>query len=712
MNRPAIDRGKRYADAMSKVAPKKKRPVYLWVLVAIALLILGVVLILPALIDAESFKPQIEQVLREATSWDAELGDVELSVLRGALGVSPASLTAPGGDTSSIAVGRIDVEVGILALLRKELRVESIRLVRPEILLVRPDEKTGWIVPLASAKDGDGASAAPAKRRDTGVVAGTGGEPASKGADGRASNGNGFSVVIEEVGVSDGTLRLLDHAMSPPLTFELSGLTTAFFPADGGINGEVSFGQDEGEARWRGQVGKTVEVTLDGLKTDLLQAFLGPDLIHAGGSLSGEVSIGTPLRIEGNLVAEGLTLIAGERPFDEAQLDFVVSPAGLGWQLESLEFRGDGAKLVGGGELSPNIALKLELPDTGLDAVLRASESVLPLPLDVVGPGNVRATILVDQPEGGELTYEASGSLSAAEVRPGDLLPPARDVEATFALNRAGRFDVEVANGTIAGGPVNGNAVIDSIDPPGRLTFTGGLKDAVFGQLLGGLVTEAEPVQGPTGFDAALGVDLSGAVLDARSLSGRIDFGARELSMPGWDLDSAIRGKLEEKASSGAAGLLKGLLDKDDGKTEVAAEEVLDVVERLIDSLEGTLDMDRWPWGLDNIRLGVGDVDADGTGWFNPEDGSIDFTLTSRLSAAESSELLAKHSVLKMLVDGSGRVTLPVTVQGSLLAPSIKVEVSQALGNSFAGDEGDGERKEDEVKSLLKGLLERKLKKD
>jgi len=497
----------------------------------------------------------------------------------------------------------------------------------------------------------------------------------------------------------------------PALEFELTGLTSTFYPADAGINGEVTFGEDGGEARWRGQVGKTIEVTLDGVKTDLLQAFLGPDLIHAGGELSGEVTLGTPLRVEGNLVADGLTLIAGERPFDDAGLDFVVAPAGLGWKLEHLEFHGDGARLVGGGDLSPAIALKLELPDTALDAVLRASESVLPLPLEVVGPGSVQATILVDQPEGGELTYEASGSLSAAEVRAGDLLPSAKDVRATFALNREGRIDIVVTNGTIAGGPVSGNATIDSIDPPGRLTFTGGLKDAVFGQLLGGMVTEAKPVQGPTGFDASLGVDLTREVLDARSLSGRIDFGARELSMPGWDLDNAIRGKLEENASAGAAGLLKGLLDKDDGKTGVAAEEVIETVERLIDSLEGTVDMDRWPWGLENIRLGVGDVASEGTGWFNPEDGSIDFTLTSRLSAEETSELIAKHDVLKALRDSSGRISLPVTVQGSLVAPSIKIDLSQALGSNLKLDLGDDDEKDD-VKGLLKGLLERKLKKD
>jgi hypothetical protein len=250
--------------------------------------------------------------------------------------------------------------------------------------------------------------------------------------------------------------------------------------------------------------------------------------------------------------------------------------------------------------------------------------------------------------------------------------------------------------------------VIDSIDPPGRLTFSGGLRDAVFGELLGGLVSEAAPVRGPTGFQAVLGVDLSGEVLDARSLSGHVDFSARELSMPGWDLDRAVRGKLESGAGSGAAGLLKGLLDKDSGKSDLTADEVVDTVKRLIDSLEGTLDMDRWPWGLDDIRLGVGDVASIGTGWFNPEEGTIDFTLTSRLSAEESRKLIRKHSSLKYLTDGSGRVTLPVRIMGSLLEPSIRVDLDKALGNSLLGDD----KEKDDVKNLLKGLLERRLRKD
>jgi len=306
------------------------------------------------------------------------------------------------------------------------------------------------------------------------------------------------------------------------------------------------------------------------------------------------------------------------------------------------------------------------------------------------------------------LTYEASGSFSAAEVRPGDLLPAAKDVQATFALDRAGRLEVQIVNGTIAGGPVNGTAVIDQVYPPGTLRFSGGLQDAVFGQLLGGLVVEAEPVTGPTGFDATLGVDLAREVLDARSLSGKLNFNARSLAMPGWDLDRAVRGKLENSAGSGAAGLIDGLLGKKSGKSDVSAEDVVDTVKQVIDSLEGTINFDRWPWGLENVRLAVGAVSSTGDGSFDPEQGTVAFTLTSQLSRVESAALVAKHDLLKLLKDRSGRLTLPVRIEGSLMAPSIKVDIDEALKGNLLG----GADKKDDVKNLLRGLLDRKKKND
>ena len=686
--------------------PKKKRRWILWALGVAVVLVLAAGLILPSLIDVERFRPQIESVLQESTGWDAELGEVELSLFRGTLGVSPASLTAPGGETSKIEIGRIDVKVALLPLLRKELRVERIRLVRPEIHLVRPDETTGWIVPIASendASDGSPGDRSPAEPATPEAGASSGSEGTAAASAG--SDSGGFAVVVEEIGVRDGKLRIEDRAVTPAMTFEMNEVTSSFFPADSGITGRLELGAGAGAVRWRGQVGKTIEVTLENLQTELLQTFLGPDLIHGGGLLSGEVTLGFPLRVEGNLTAEGLTLVSGERPFDSAGLDFVISPLGLGWQLETLEFDGDGARVVGGGPLSPAIALQLELPDTPLETALRASESVLPLPIEVVAPGSLSATIRVDQPEGGELTYEAAGKFSAAEVRPGELLPAARDVEATFALDRAGRLEVEIVNGAIAGGPARGRAVIEQVYPPGTLRFSGGLQDAVFGQLLGGLVREAEPVTGPTGFAASLGVDLAREALDARALSGKLDFNARNLAMPGWNLDRAVRGKLEKSGGSGADGLVGGLLGRDSAKSEVSADEVIDTVEQLIDSLEGTINFDRWPWGLENVQLGVGDVSSTGNGTFDPEQGMVAFTLTSQLSREESAALVARYDLLKVLRDGSGRLTLPVRVEGSLMAPSIKVDIDAALkGNLLGGD------KKDDVKGLLRGLLDRKKK--
>ncbi len=682
----------------------KKRRWPFWLLGGVVVIMLAFGLILPRLVDVERFRPQIETVLRDSTGWEAELGDIELSLFRGALGVSPASLTAPGGDTSKIEIERIDVRAALLPLLRKQLRVESIRLVRPEIRLVRPDGATGWVIPVAEAA-GAGARDRPAGKKPT--------DPRKEDTD-RATAASGeaggkarrFAVVVEEIGVRDGSLMIEDRAVTPAIRFDMTDVTSSFFPADSGLTGRLTLGEDDGRASWRGQVGRTIEITLEGLKTEVLQAFLGPDLIHGGGSFSGEITLGFPLRIEGNLVGKGLTLVSGERPFDRAGLELVIAPDGLGWQLEKLEFDGDGARVFGGGSLAPAIALRLELPDTPLETALRASESVLPLPVEVVAPGNLNATIRVDQPDGGELTYEASGHFSAAEVRPGALLPAAKDVQATFALDRAGRLQLDVTKSTIAGGPARGRAVIEQVYPPGKLRFSGGLQDAVFGQLMGGLVAEAKPVTGPTGFEASLGVDLARGTLDARALSGKLDFNARSLAMPGWDLDSAVRAKLVKSGKSGGAGLVSGLLGKDAAKNEASAEQVVDQVQQLIDSLEGTINFDRWPWGLEDIRLGVGDVASTGSGTFDPEQGTVAFTLTSQLSAEESAELTARYELLKVLRDRSGRLTLPVTVRGSMMAPSIKVDIDDALKGNLLGDEV----KKDEVKGLLRGLLDGKKK--
>ena len=64
---------------------------------ALAVVALLAVLILPRLLDVENYRGSVEQALQKATGWDAELGEMDLSLFPGiALEVSPASLAAPG----------------------------------------------------------------------------------------------------------------------------------------------------------------------------------------------------------------------------------------------------------------------------------------------------------------------------------------------------------------------------------------------------------------------------------------------------------------------------------------------------------------------------------------------------------------------------------------------------------------------------------------
>ena len=85
---------------------------------------------------------------------------------------------------------------------------------------------------------------------------------------------------------------------------------------------------------------------------------------------------------------------------------------------------------------------------------------------------------------------------------------------------------------------------------------------------------------------------------------------------------------------------------------------------------------------------------------------TVAFTLTSQLAREESDALVARYGLLKILRDRSGRLTLPVRIEGSLMAPSIKVDIDAALKGNLLG----GGDKKDDVKSLLRGLLDRKKK--
>ena len=162
----------------------------------------------------------------------------------------------------------------------------------------------------------------------------------------------------------------------------------------------------------------------------------------------------------------------------------------------------------------------------------------------------------------------------------------------------------------------------------------------------------------------------------------------RDVRLPGWDLEDAIREKINEKLGrlTGAA------IDRPTGSAEARA---------LLDRMEASIDFDVFPWNLENIALAADGVQANGAGTFDPVEGLVDVRFTSQLSKARTASLVSKHSELEILVDRQGRIVLPMRIKGSMMSPSIQVELGDVLSESVKT------KVKDKARKLLKGLLDR-----
>jgi AsmA-like protein len=654
---------------------ERKRRRWPWIVAAV-LLVLAVTaaIALPALLDVERYRPRIEAALTEATGWKAELGEIGFSVWRGlVLTVSPACLDAPG-DTSRIDVERLEIRAAVWPLLRGQLDVQSIDLVRPKIELVRETRAAGWVLPRRSAAKQTNPKTTP-----------------------QPEEGAPVNITIGRIRVTDGTLSLDDRANEPPFELALSGVALEIAPTALAVSGIARLEPGGGMFELTGGLDRGFTVKVRDLPTAALHPFLGSQMIHAGGTLSGEAKVTLPPAIHGTIVGRSITLLAGETPMKEMRAEFDVRGAGPTWRLETLALDAAGLRVTGQGPILPVADLRFSLAEP-LEEVLDAAPSILPLPLDLRAPGSVSADVRIQMPEGKPIETTAQGKLSAAEFFVAESIPPAKDVQAEFELYKTGALEVRILGGTIAGGPARGTARLGSIDPPGKLTFEGGLKDAAFGALLQGFVAKAESITGPTGLDAKVGVDLARPQLDARALSGRIDLDSKDVRFPGFDLDQAVLKKLEEKLGPLAA--IAALTGHAPSATDPAPKADRD----LLKQLTASIDFDRWPWGLERLGFDADGLAAQGTGTFDPEAGTVALDLTARLSPERTRRLVEKTKQLSRLVGPDGRLTLPLKVKGALMSPSVDVDLGKALTVG-------GETKEQAIQGILEGLLDRRNKK-
>jgi hypothetical protein len=189
-------------------------------------------------------------------------------------------------------------------------------------------------------------------------------------------------------------------------------------------------------------------------------------------------------------------------------------------------------------------------------------------------------------------------------------------------------------------------------------------------------------------------------VIDARALSGRLDLRSTDVSLPGWDLEGAIRRKVDEKLKEMN---LQSLVEKHlSGGGKPSSEQGVPGLEQVMDDLEVSVDFDSWPWRLEKLALQADHLSAAGKGTFNPDTGAVDLKFTARLDRQRTQELVSKTEQLKYLVGGDGRLTLPLEIKGAMLSPSIGVDLGQAFSNQL--DTDDTRKK---VEGLIKGLIDR-----
>ena len=649
------------------------RKILLGLVVLVVVLVLAGVVVLPRLLDVERYRPRLEALAREKLGWPVELGEIGVSFWGGpAVVLGPVVVHDPE-DRTRIEIERIAARAEFLPLLRGRLVVRDIDVLRPEVVLARAED--GFVLPALAS----------------------GAEPAEGTVK---AEGPGYDIQVDEIRVKGGSLAIREAGRDLVRLEEISAVVT---PATRRLWGTALLAGDRGRLDWLGALGDDVTLELKDVATEALHPFLGPELVHGGGKLSGEVTITPELVVRGVLHGRGILLLAGVTPLDQVDVEFELARAGDALALDRLRVTAGGFVLRGTGPLLPATELGLEAMDVPLADALRVARAAFPLPIRVDPPGVVRLGVTVRRPDGGDLSWSAEGRLTAARVGVHVLLPVLEDVEAPFRVRRGVlRIDPLVAR--VAGGRFRARVVLDPVAPPGKLT----VKGRAVGVDLAGLAALASPaaakgVSGRADLDVDIGVDLSRETLGLAALRGGITVSGKEWGLPGWNLEESLLSRL----AGAGGGALGGLADALGGAKALGTGGNAGTVEGtgtrvVVDRASLRLSLGGTRWKIPAFELATGDLAASGNGVLEPLDGKVDLDLSLRVARERAKELVAKWPWLKPLKQRGGPLVIPLRVEGPLLSPSFVPDLGKALG---------GGRKKD-LEKKLKRKLEKKLGKD
>lgn len=173
----------------------------LWSLGVVVVVLIGAVLIAPSFIDWNQYKGEIAQQAEKYTGRQLTIGgDIRATILPApALIAENVELgNIKGAATPNmVSLDRLEVRVALVPLLTGEVRVQTVRLVKPVIELERTkDGRTNWSFEPPAAANGGG----------TGAGSGGGGD----GTGGAVSGGGGPSFAVQNFRIVDGVVTYRD----------------------------------------------------------------------------------------------------------------------------------------------------------------------------------------------------------------------------------------------------------------------------------------------------------------------------------------------------------------------------------------------------------------------------------------------------------------------------------------------------------------------
>jgi hypothetical protein len=271
------------------------------ILVALVVLVLiGLAVALPRLVQSDAARARIEEAAREATGREIRYAELDFGLLPPRLVVrEPEIQGATSGAPPVFEAAEVELQIALAPLLAWTVVVDSLAVESATVRLVRTAdgvELAREAGAAATPKGGDSAPP-PSDGEASDPAADTAPSPPQEPSSVRDEDEGGIALAVRQVALRDCRLLLEDRAVSPPTTWEIGDVVAAVNgkslqdPIDFEISGALASGgsfRAKGEAEIEGPF--QIALELEGVALDPAAPYLAKGQ-RVAGAASGTVSV-------------------------------------------------------------------------------------------------------------------------------------------------------------------------------------------------------------------------------------------------------------------------------------------------------------------------------------------------------------------------------------------------------------------------------------